>query len=141
METRARPLGSRWKPAGALAPRVREIEPERLYELLHGRRQDPAFAVEDGERAREGRPLELEDRKRPLEGLLGHRGLRHDRDPMVDLDGALHRLDVVVIHDRLDVDVVLAEDLVDGLAGRGVGIETYELLPGEVGHGHLVALG
>src|ERR1017187_1825696 len=120
---------------------LRQVEPERLYEFLHGRREDPALAVEDGERAGEFAPLEPEHGERPLPRLLDHGRLRHDRDPVVDLDRALHGLDVVELHDGLDLELVLAEDLVDGLARRYVGVEPDELLAGKVGDGHLAALG
>jgi hypothetical protein len=47
---------------------------------------------------------------------------------VVDLHGALHGLDVVELHHRLDLELVVAEDLVDRLARRDVGVEADELV-------------
>jgi hypothetical protein len=63
--------------------------------------------------------------------LLLHGGLRHDCHTGIDLDGALHGFDVVELHDRIDLELVLAEDEVDRLARRDVGVEADELVTGE----------
>ena len=96
--------------------------------------------MEDGEGAGEIAALEVDRAKRALLDLLLDGGLRYDGDAVVDLDRALHRLDVVEFHHRLDLEAVLAEDLVDGLARRDVGVEADELLAGHLLHLDLRAL-
>src|ERR1700690_1118365 len=129
------PAGRKSRPAG-----LGQVQPQGLDELLHGRREDPALAVQYGERAGELPPLEPEHGERALGSLLDDGRLRHDRDPVVDLDRALHRLDVVEFHDRLYLHAVVPENLVHGLPGRDVRVEADELLPGELGDRHLAAL-
>jgi hypothetical protein len=53
---------------------------------------------------------------------------------VIDFDRAFHRLDVVELHHRLDLELVLAEDQIDRLAGRDVRVEADELLAREVLH-------
>ena len=66
--------------------------------------------------------------------------LRDDRDAVIDFDGALHGLDVVELHDGLDLEFVLAEDLIDGLARRDVGVEADKFLRAQFFHVDLGAL-
>jgi hypothetical protein len=110
-------------------PRISgKSSPERLDEFLHRRRQHAALAVQNGERPGELLPLEVQHGQRALLLLLRHGRLRHDRDAVIDFDRALHRLDVVELHHRLDLELVLAEDDIDRLAGRDVRVEADELL-------------
>jgi len=107
------------------------LDVEDLDELLHRRGQHPALAVQDGERPGELLPLEADRGERALLHFLHDGRMRDNGDTVVDLDGALHRLDVVEFHYRRDLELVVAENLVDGLAGRDVGIEADELVAGQ----------
>ena len=59
---------------------------------------------------------------------------------MVDLDRPFHRLDIVELHHRLDLQLVLAKNLIDRLAGRDVRVKADELLTREILHLDLGAL-
>ena len=96
--------------------------------------------MEDGERTGELLALEQHRRERALTHLLHHGRLRHDGDAMVDLDCAFHRLDVVELHHRRDLEFVIAENLVDGLARRDVRVEADELVSRQCLHLYVTTL-
>src|SRR4051812_4848735 len=107
------------------------LDVKNLDEFLHRRSEHAAFAVQDGERPGEFLALESDGGERALFYLLDDGRLRHDRDAMVDLDRPLHRLDVVELHHRRDLELIVAEDLVDRLPGRDIGVKPDELVAGE----------
>jgi hypothetical protein len=70
------------------------------------------------------------------QGLLGHflrdRSLRHQRHAGFDFHRALDSFDVVELHHRLHLDVVVLEHFVDGFAGGNVRLEADEFLAGQL---------
>ena len=56
---------------------------------------------------------------------------RDDGNAGINFDGAFHRLNVVELHHRLHINVLVLEDLVDRLAGRDVRLEANEFLVGD----------
>src|SRR5882724_3705055 len=97
-------------------------------ESRHHRSEPPAAAMDDPDRPHQPGQRERGHRERAHPELVVHGGPRQDAHPRVDTDRLLHRLDVVELHDHLDLDVVLLEGAVDGVAHRAVTIEGYELL-------------
>src|SRR4051812_16377806 len=97
--------------------------------------------MEDGEGSRVVLPLEMNGRERSLLHFLQDGRLWHNRDAMIDLYRAFHRFDIVELHDRFDLELVVAKDLIDRLASRDVWIEANETLRRELLHFQFAAFG
>ena len=74
-----------------------------------------------------GAILELEHLEEALRFFACHGGLGENRDTCVDFDSALHGLDVVELHNWLDVDILFAEESICCLASWNVWFESDKL--------------
>ena len=114
---------------GLAARAVHEVR----HEALHGRRQDAALAVQDGQRTRHAAVAQAEHDERALLDFLADGAFGDERHAGVDFHRALERLDVVELHGGLELDALLAEELVERLARRDVLVEADELATLQVG--------
>ena len=73
----------------------------------------------------------------PAATSCGHGGHREDRHAQAQLDRALDGLDVVHLHRGVELEALVAEELVDALARRRLAIERDEGQPGHGRHRHL----
>ena len=83
------------------------------------------------ERSAQARTFQVHCSQDTAGDFLLHGVLRHDRDPTFYLYGALHRLDVVELHDVSCFHPVRPQVAVDHLPRREVRLERDELLAGQ----------
>ena len=96
-------------------------------ELLEGRGEDLVAAVNSAQRP-EIVPFQRHGHQAALGHFLLERGLGHNSDAAIEFEGAFNRFDVIELHGVLHLDPLIAQELVQRLAGRQVRVEADEVL-------------